>query len=299
MHAACLVLAILLPAQPEVLKPGTHKRFLEFGQQKRSYLLHIPPGYDPNKPMPLVVAFHGYSMTADLMPWFTGLSKKADQAGFLVVYPNGTGLLPGWNAGGFPGKLAKNQVDDVGFTAKLLDDVATLVKVDSKRVYATGMSNGGMMCHRLAAELPERFAAVAPVSGTLALDELSPKRPVPLLHFHGTADTFVPVDGIGTKKASFIKVKGVDETITTWVDLNKSNPLPIVARIPPKTSQQPIVQKYYPASEAGAEVMLYLIEGGGHTWPGGPANGGFIGNCTCDLNATDIMWDFFQRHHLP
>src|SRR5439155_27354104 len=118
-------------------------------------------GYDPKKPMPLVVAYHGFSMTADMMPWFTGLTKKADEAGFLLVYPNGTGYLQAWNAGGFPGGLSKTKVDDVGFTAKLLDEVATIVNVDVKRVYATGMSNGAMMCHRLSAELSDRFAAVS------------------------------------------------------------------------------------------------------------------------------------------
>lgn len=297
MHALALCLALLLPTQTDSHKPGTHRRTLEFEKQKRTYLLHIPPGYDGKKPMPLVVAYHGFSMTADMMPWFTGLTKKADEAGFLLVYPNGTGYLQAWNAGGFPGGLSKTKVDDVAFTAKLLDEVATVVNVDVKRVYATGMSNGGMMCHRLAAELSERFAAVAPVAGTLTIDAPAPKRPVPMLYFHGTVDTFVPYDGI--KKTNVVKILSVDDTIATWVKLNMCQPHPIIAYLPAKTCKLEITQKYFQPTHQGAEVIVYIIQGGGHTWPGAPARGGFIGACTDDLNATDLMWEFFQRHRLP
>lgn len=299
MHTLCLSLALMIPAQVEPLKPGTQRRSMEIDKQKRTYLLHIPAKYDAKKPTPVVIAYHGYSMTADMMTWFTGLTEKANEAGFLLVYPNGTGALQAWNAGGFPGKLSKKQVDDVGFTVKLLDDLEGIVKVDKKRIYATGMSNGGMMCYRLAAELSDRIAAIAPVAGTMAIDDPKPKRPVPILHFHGTADTFVPFDGIGIKKANLIKVLGVDATMKAWVKLNKCSSEPIIAHVPGKKNQMHITQKYYQPEEGGAEVMIYIIDKAGHTWPGGPANGGFIGPCTYDINATDLMWNFFQRQRLP
>jgi polyhydroxybutyrate depolymerase len=298
MHAVCLTFALLLPAQADALKPGTHRRSLEFEKQTRTYLLHVPANYDAKKPTPLVVAYHGFSMTADMMPLFTGLTKKANDAGFLVAYPNGTGYLQAWNAGGFPGKLAKT-VDDVAFTTKVLDEIATVVNVDAKRVYATGMSNGAMMCYRLAAELSDRFAAIAPVAGTMAIEKAEPKRPVPVLHFHGAADGLVPLNGVALKNSSAVKILSLDDTINAWVKIDHCQPDPITAYVPAKTGKLQISQKYYPPGADGAEVVLYLLQGGGHVWPGGPLNPPFLGATTNDINATDLMWEFFQRHRLP
>ena len=112
------------------------------------------------------------------------------------------GIFLTWNSGGFRARMAEGRPDDVTFVAKLLDDLATVVNVDPKRVYATGMSNGGMMCYRLAAELSDRIAAIAPVSGTMAIDDYKPKRPVPVMHFHGTADNIVPFNGPRTARRS-------------------------------------------------------------------------------------------------
>lgn len=115
----------------------------------------------------MVLALHGAAMDGPLMVWFSGLNKKSDEAGFVVVYPSGTGVGPfrTWNAGGSAGKMAEGKADDVAFIGKLLDDLAAVVTVDGRRVYACGMSNSGMMCYRLAAELSDRIAAVAPWPG--------------------------------------------------------------------------------------------------------------------------------------
>src|SRR5205823_9528672 len=136
-------------------------------------------------PSPVVLALHSAAMNGSMMARFTGLSEKSDQAGFVVVYPNGTGttsLFLYWDAGGVRGKVS----DDVGYVAKLLDDLATVVNVDPKRVFAAGMSNGAMMCYRLAAELSDRIAAIAAIAGTMAIEDCRPRRPVPVIHFHGT-----------------------------------------------------------------------------------------------------------------
>lgn len=135
-------------------------------------------------------------MDGSMMVWFSGLNKKSEESGFIVVYPSGTGVGPfrTWNAGGFSGKMAEGKADDVAFIGKLLDDLNGFVKVDEKRVYACGMSNGGMMCYRLAAELFDRIAAIAPVAGTIAIEDSKPKRPVPVMHFHGTKDDLVPFE---------------------------------------------------------------------------------------------------------
>lgn len=188
-----LIFLVLSVTQVEALGPGDHTRTIMIGEQKRTYLVHVPKDYDPKKPAPVVLALHGAAMNGSMMVWFSGLNKTSDKEGFIVVYPSGTGTGPflTWNAGGFNGKMAEGRADDVAFIGKLLDDLGAVVKVDEKRVYACGMSNGGMMSYRLAAELSDRIAAIAPVAGTIAIDESKPKRPVPVIHFHGTTDTFV------------------------------------------------------------------------------------------------------------
>ena len=210
-----LTFLVLTIAHTDPLGPGDHTRTLMIGEQKRTYLVHIPPKYDPKTPTPVVLALHGALMNGPMMVWFSGLNKTSDEAGFIVVYPSGMNLL--WNAGGFTEKLAKGKADDVGFIGKLLDDLDTVVKVDEKRIYACGMSNGGMMCYRLAAELSDKIAAIAPVAGTIAIDESKPKRPVPVIHFHGTKDSFVPFEMAKGKTPAFMKLKGVEESVQTWV----------------------------------------------------------------------------------
>jgi polyhydroxybutyrate depolymerase len=192
-----LLALVVLAGNP--LGPGDHTRSLKMGEVDRSYLVHVPPKYDAKKPTPVVLVLHGAGTNGAITVFFCGMNKKADEAGFIAVYPNGTGLaglMLTWNAGRFQGKEGK--ADDVAFIAKLLDDLATVVNVDPKRVYATGISNGGMMCYRLAAELSDRIAAIAPVAGTMAIDKYNPKRPVPVMHFHGTADKMVPFAGPGS-----------------------------------------------------------------------------------------------------
>jgi polyhydroxybutyrate depolymerase len=190
-------LAVLLAAlHADPLTPGNHTRTVEVAGRKRTYQVHVPRSYDAKKPAPVVLIFHGAGTNGPIMSLFCGLDAKADAAGFLAVYPNGTGpndTTLYWNAGDL--RRFRSQADDVAFVAALLDDLARAANVDTRRVYATGMSTGGMMAYRLAAELSDRIAAIAPVGGTLALAKCSPKRPVPVLHFHGTADRFVPFDG--------------------------------------------------------------------------------------------------------
>jgi polyhydroxybutyrate depolymerase len=189
----------------ESLGPGDHVRSLNFGGLDRSYHVHVPPQYDASKPTPVILAFHGGGTNAQIMAFSCGLNAKADDAGFIVVYPNGTGdekLKLTWNSGGFRAPNGKKQPDDVAFTAAVIDDLAKVTNVDAKRIYATGMSNGGMMCYRLAAELSKKIAAIASVSGTMSVKKYRPKRPVAVIHFHGTADERVPFGGTkgGTKK---------------------------------------------------------------------------------------------------
>ncbi len=288
------------PKQAERIGPGDHTRTLVMGEQKRTYLVHVPKGYDPKKPVPVVLALHGAAMNGSMMVWFSGLNRKSNDAGFVVVYPSGTGSGPflTWNAGGFKGKMAEGKADDVAFIGKLLDDLGRVVTVDQKRVYACGMSNGGMMCYRLAAELSDRIAAVAPVAGTIAIDESKPKRPVPVIHFHGTKDTLVPFETVKGKTPAFMKLKGVEESVQTWVKLNGCDEKPKTETISKDGDEMKVTRKTYSNGKDGSEVVLIVIEGGGHTWPGQQPPVGFIGKSAPNVSANDLMWEFFQKHKL-
>jgi len=297
-----LLLAALLraTAQTEPLSPGDHARTLMMGQQQRTYLVHIPKGHDLKKPTPVVLALHGAAMNGPLMAGFCGLSETSDQAGFVVVYPSGTGTGPflTWNAGGFRGPMAEGRPNDVAFIGKVLDDLGTVVKVDSKRVYACGMSNGGMMCYRLAAELSDRIAAIAPVAGTIAIDESKPKRPVPVIHFHGTKDGFVPFAVATGNTPSFMHFKGVEESVQTWVKLNGCRAQPKTDTLSKVGDEMKVTRETHGGGKHGAEVVLIIIEGGGHTWPGMEPMVGFIGKSALNISANDLMWEFFQKHKL-
>ena len=278
------------------LLPGKHFRQLETGGLKRSYLIYIPKDYQPDKPVPVVLALHGAAMNGPLMEAFCGMDATADKGGFIVAYPNGTGTGPFlvWNAGGLPGRMAANRPDDVAFIGELLDDLATVVKVDTQRVYACGMSNGAMMCYRLAAELSQRIAAIAPVAGTIAIDESKPARPVPVLHFHGTKDNLVPY--APPEAIRGMHLKSVAESIQTWIQLDGCNPTPITDILTKEGAKLKVTRQTYGGGTDGAEVVLVRIDGGGHTWPGRVPMVGFIGKSTTDISANALIWEFFLKH---
>jgi polyhydroxybutyrate depolymerase len=302
MISSFLVLTTFCLGQGARLGPGDHLRSLQSGGMKRFYLLHVPPSYDPKRPTPVVMALHGLSMNAVVMEWFTGLNKVANREGFIVLYPNGTGpveVLRGWNAGAFPGDANKDRPDDVAFLSKVLDDAEAVLNVDVKRVYVTGMSNGGMMAYRLACVMPERIAAVASVTGTLPADDCQPKRPVPVLHFHGTKDPLVPYEGLKDKMSKVFKYRSVEDTIDTWVKIDGCDREPSVTELPAKRDKYRVVRKEYGNCQGDAEVVLYVIEGGGHAWFGMHYQPPFLGASTDNVNANEVMWDFFKKHRLP
>jgi polyhydroxybutyrate depolymerase len=284
------------PAKP--LGPGDHRRTLKSGQLERSYLVHLPANYQPGKATPVVLALHGAAMNGAMMEQFCGMNDCSDKNGFIVVYPNGTGVGPllTWNAGAFSGRSAEGMPDDVQFIRQLLDDLATVATVDTKRIFACGLSNGGMMCYRLAAELSERIAAVAPVAGTLLLPECKPTRPVPLLHIHGLKDRIVKYEAPQGRGAALMRLRGVEDSVQTWVKLNGCSSEPRSETISKPDDEMKVERRTYGAGKGGAEVVLIVIDEGGHTWPGRPAPVGFIGKSAMNISANDLIWEFFQRH---
>lgn len=286
------------PGQPDGtrLGPGDHERSLTIDDQKRTYLVHIPESYDSEKPTPVVLALHGWTMNGPMMARFCGMNTKSDEAGFIVVYPSGTGRKPllFWNAGGDWEGMGR-QSDDVAFIGKLLDELATQVNMNVKRVYACGMSNGGMMCYRLAAEMSDRIAAIAPVAGTIAIEECAPKRPVPVIHFHGTQDTMVPFETAEGKVRASLRGTTVDDSIQTWIRLNgcDANSKAIDVLSQPGDDLKVTRTCYGPGKE-GAEVLLIVVDGGGHTWPGRKPR--FRGKSAMNISANDLIWEFFEKH---
>lgn len=281
--------------------PDHELRELIVGASARSYYLHFPPGYDGRHALPLVLAFHGGGVNAETMIYFSGLSEKADQAGFVAAYPEGTGRVPRartWNAGHCCGHALHHGVDDVAFIRSLLDELGRTAAIDPRRVYAAGMSNGAMMSYRLADELADRFAAIAPVAGPMAIDRAQPSRPVSVIHFHGTADEYTPyLGGKGPRSQSQTAFHSVDDTIRAWVVANGCPAESAVARLPAlAVDGTNIVRNVYGPGREGAEVVLYTIEGGGHTWPGRSSIFPTLGPSTRQIAANDLMWEFFEKH---
>lgn len=293
-------LAMLFAAEPGRLKPGDFSRTVQVDGNERAYLVHVPPQYDPDKPMPMVLAFHGGGANASTMVVFSGLNEKADQAGFIVAYPEGSGRLEKmltFNAGNCCGQAAARTIDDVAFIRHLLDDLEGIANVDRRRVFATGMSNGAMMAYRLAAELSDRIAAIAPVGGPMGTKECHPGRAVSVMHFHGDADEFAPFNGGRGRGISGTDFFSVDHSIDAWTTANGCRKTPTTMRLPDREDDgTTVTQRRYDGGRDGAEVVLVVVEGGGHTWPGREPRLRFLGVSTRDISANDMMWEFFERH---
>lgn len=258
---------------------GTTAQTIKSGGKDRSYQLHVPKGYDPSKRTPVVFAFHGYTDQAKNFAEGIGLYDESDRRGLITVAPQGLGFLAGWNAGSCCGEPSFQKIDDIGLVKDLLARLRQDFCVDDQRVYAMGFSNGSMFSHRVACELSEDIAAVGPVSGGLVYSPCQPKRPVSVMHFHGTADPTVPLGGGG----SF----GFPDIKTMIDDWAKRDGCTGAAE---QTYQKGNATcRTYGKCSAGADVTLCLIDGGKHEWPG-------VGGGTKDIAATPQILDFFARH---
>ena len=264
-----------------------------------------------DSPSPVLLVFHGGGGSKDGMPAVTCptgdvtddlcLNRLAALGAehYLVVYPQG--FLTTWNAGNCCGPAMQQDVDDVAFVSQLLDQLATTFSIDSDRVYATGISNGAMLSHRLACELSDRIAAIAPVAGGMGIvdSECRPLHPVPVLEFHGTADPNYPFDGGvggGVSGTDFI---GIPETIAGWVMRDGCADTPSDARQPDAVPDDgtTVWRQEYPGCADGARVVLDRIENGGHTWPDGSPTltDVGLGIVSRDVNANEAMLEFFRE----
>lgn len=265
------------------LPPGDDIIELMFDGRTRRYYVHVPPSYDGSVAVPLVLDFHGFTSDPPQQIALSEMNPKSDAEGFVAVYPEGWGGAKSWNGGLCCGDAASMDLDDVGLVRAIIDDVASRVCIDRRRVYSTGMSNGGFLSHRLACEASDVIAAIAPVAGVIGvpMESCTPGRAVPVIHFHGTSDLLVPYNG-----GSF-GFPGVEETMMGWATRNGCDPTSMETYSMGDTTCQT-----WSGCDEGVLVTLCTSRGEGHWWPGGPGSG-------ADIDATDTMWEFMSAYSLP
>ena len=265
----------------------------------RSYEIHLPNGRDPAQPAPLVLVFHGGGGDAANAARMSGMDAKADAEGFIVAYPNGTGLRPNaklltWNAWRCCGAALDNKVDDVGFVRALVEDIAKRHPVDRKRVHATGFSNGAMLAYRLGCELGDVFAAIAPVAGALNDYNCGTGPKVSVVAFHGTADQHIRFEG-GVPITAFDTHKRADNSVQFAIDTWRKRDG--CSAQPARDKKGAVIHTAYACAD-GTAVEVYAIEGQGHAWPGGQKGRRFgnVDEPSGEISATDVIWEFFKTH---
>ena len=278
-------------------RAGVPRQSLVHDGVKRSYVLRLPgESVLRSGQVPLVLVLHGGGGNAEHAERMTGFTEKAQKEGFIVAYPEGSGRLRDklltWNAGHCCGYAMEQGVDDVGFVGALIDNLIRNYPIDHRRVYVTGMSNGGMMAHRLGRELSGRIAAIAPVVATVFGDEKRPAQPVSALMLNGMLDKSVPHEG-GPPGGRFnsawdgTPTKPALDQGTFWAGANG-------CAQNPRREERGAVLRWHYACPAGGAVELYLLKDGGHAWPGGQQGNARGDLPSASLNATDLIWDFFK-----
>jgi polyhydroxybutyrate depolymerase len=308
---AILIILVFIPAagwsQGIHRQSGQYTESLIDGDRERNYILHLPPQYGSQENLPLVLAFHGGGGSSLQLLDSCGLAAKADKEGFILVAPNGTGIfrkrLLTWNVGFGFGYAMRKHIDDIGFVRKLLEKLEANLKIDPKRIFATGISNGGILCHFLAGALSDKISAIAPVvaciGGKKELSEpfiypSTPEKPVSVIAFNGLLDQHIPYQG-GIQQKSVAKpvyVTAADDMHSFWVKVDK-------CRLQPKVEvNQPDKYKVitYSGGLGGSEVVQYVIFNQGHAWPGGKKPWAGADPPSMTISASDVMWAFFKNH---
>ena len=261
---------------------------------KRRYILHVPVSYNPSNPTPLIISMHGFGDWPAHQMYMSGWNDLADMESFIVVYPMGTRFPLRWKLYDFE-NLAGNPTADIHFISDLIDHLEQQYNVDPLRIYANGLSNGGGMAQALSCTLSDHIAAVGGVSGAYVypLEACQPTRPVPMIAFHGTGDTIVPYQG-GPSERFPLPFPCIPEFMKKLAHRNGCTATPI---------EQPVSSNVhsitYTSCNTDADVVFYTIQGSGHSWPGGKSMPrSIVGETNMEINATYLMWKFFQAHPL-
>jgi polyhydroxybutyrate depolymerase len=282
-----IVAIVLIAITIYLLSNRTNGAIISSGDRRR-YLLYVPESYDPESPTPLVINIHGFAQWPANQMKVSQWNELADEYGFIVVYPSGTGFPWRWRVTDEPDK-------EVAFISDLISKLEDDYNIDSSRVYANGLSNGGGMTLLLARELSDRITAVGVVAGAYYGTDLdnSQLRPVPAIFFHGQADTIATYEG-GFYERAGMTIPSVPEFVASYAQANDCDPTPTTLM---ETGN--ITGIRYSQCNQNADVVFYSIADGGHNWPGGtPLPKSITGKTTQEIDATALMWEFFQEFSL-
>jgi polyhydroxybutyrate depolymerase len=259
--------------------------------EARRYLLYVPPSYDRTKPTPLVISLHGAAGWPAQQKNLSRWNRLAENQGFLAVYPSGTGMPRIWQV-----ERGAGLMRDVAFISALIDTLEAAYNIDPTRIYADGISNGGGMAFVLSCTLSDRIAAVGLVAAAQSLpwSWCPDGRPVPMMAFHGTADPIAPYNGGRSPVPPGDLFPSVPAWAANWARRNRCGPSPADSVIAPD-----VTRLEYTNCADHADVVLYTVRGGGHTWPGGkPLPAWLVGPTSRSIDATSLLWSFFRDHPL-
>jgi polyhydroxybutyrate depolymerase len=261
------------------IQVGENSSSIMSGNQTREYLLFIPARYDGKTHLPLVLLIHGSGGSSKAVMELTGLNKLADEKNFVIAAPQG--IRNSWNAKAEPGGI-----NDVEFVRDLINEISSKVSLEKKRIYAMGFSLGARLSSRLACDLSADIAAIGAVAGLNFPMNCAPARPVSVISFYGTDDRYE---------------SGSEIFASTWAENNGCQKTPKTKKI-----SKDVNQMTYGGGKNKTEVVLFRINGGGHTWPGSPITDRLekdgvwqAGKTNKDINATNLIWNFFEAHPSP
>ncbi len=272
--------------------PGTQKKTITVDNQQRSYLLHLPKNYNSDKKYPLVIMLHGYSDHPRLMEFYTGMSKKADKEGFIVVYPKGTNDAQdnnlSWNADFCCGGARREKVDDESFIHELIGSLKKQHSTDSKSIFIAGFSNGGMLAHKLGSNNTSGIKAMAIISSSIGGNNIlleKSYKPLPVLLMNGSEDRVLPFNGGGGKDGNYT---AAIESVNFWKENNRCTKNELA------NAERYIKTEYLNCSE-NSNVIFYEIKKGKHVWFGGKQE--IVKNLFSNsVWVTDEIWEFFKLY---
>lgn len=327
------LLALLIALVTPTFATSTESYPLQVNQMARRYVVHTPPSYQRGKPIPVVISIHGGGGNTDATEASTRMIAHSDRSGYLLVYPEGTGktfrgkLHATWNAGKCCASSVKNNIDDIAYFRAVIEDLKSRYSIDAKRIYATGLSNGGMMAYRIACEMSDQIAAIAPVGSQDVTETCTPKRHVPTINIHGMLDQCVPYGGgpggdcfnkflhnmipivpMRAETSTIVFPKVVD-AVQTWAI---KNGIPTSAKSTEFYRKGKTECSTKKGKTANEEVALCNVADGGHSWPGGHQGNAcakpnsrtcrlwleVVGPMSEELDANEVIWTFFSRHSL-
>lgn len=309
------------PSQPPAAQKGDAHEEVQINERTRTFVVHLPQGYDSQQRYPVVILLHGLNQDASEMARLTHFNELADRDSIIAVYPNALGgrwtlgggeprpyrggpyRRPGIWGPGYPPPprsepdrregAPRNQ--DMQFLHRMLDRLATRYSVDTRRIYAAGLGEGGFMAIRMGCNMADRIAAIAVVAAAMPrMLNCIPSRPVPVLFMNGTGDPVVPYDG-GRYKDGMLRLLSAEDSAKEWGRVNRCSEKPTESKLPALQEGGKDTKVYlFDGCQENAQVALYSVKNGGHTWPGGEQymTEKEVGKTSQALNANETIWSF-------